>query len=62
MNMTFYIKVWRDEKVTLMTHLGQILCTFRDRDEALRACHEWYMHQDIRLDYENITLEEAVAG
>ena len=62
MSMTFYIKVWRDGKVTLMTHLGQVLCTFRNRDEALRACSEWYMNNDIRLDYENITFEEALAG
>lgn len=60
--MTFYIKVWTDEKVTLMTHLGQVLCTFRTRDEALRACQEWYANDNIRLDYENVTLEEAVVG
>ncbi len=62
MSMTFYIKVWTDEKVTLMTHLGQVLCTFGSRDDAMHACREWYTNHDIRLDYENVTLEEAVAG
>jgi len=62
MSMTLYIKVWTDEKVTLMTHLGQVLCTFGNREEALRACSEWYTSQDIRLDYESVTLDEAVVG
>ncbi len=60
--MSFYIKVWKDERVTLMTQLGQVLCNFASTEEAMQACHAWYTCHEIKMDYENVTLEEAVSG
>jgi hypothetical protein len=45
--MQFYIKKWSDRTVALMTATGQVLAYFPSILEAITACKEWYMFNDI---------------
>jgi hypothetical protein len=40
--MKVHIKEWSNKTATIMTPGGDVIWTFSNRQEALKACREWH--------------------
>jgi hypothetical protein len=49
--MNICLRELPDNRVTIMSNIGQAICTFHSMQEAVHACRQWsHFNDDIILD------------